>query len=285
MKKILITGANSYIGVSFENFIKEKFPNEYIVDTLDMLDDAWREKNFSGYNSVLHVAGIAHQKETKENAHLYYKVNKELAVEVAKKAKADGVLQFVFLSSMSVYGMDTGVITKATKPNPKSHYGKSKWQAEQEIALLSEGDFKVCVIRPPMVYGKDCKGNFQTVLKLVEKSPIFPKVKNSRSMIYISNLSSFIELCIGNELEGVYFPQNKEYVSTVSMAKGIAKAINKKVFFDYVTGCAVVLMRLAMPIAKKAFGTLVYKDMEDFDFSYVIVENDESFLLSTCERE
>ena len=128
MKKILITGANSYIGTSFEKYLKENYPDEYIVDTVDMIDGSWREKSFAGYDSVFHVAGIAHQKETKKNAHLYYEVNRDLAVETAKKAKSEGVKQFIFLSSMSVYGMDTGVITKETKPNPKSNYGKSKFQ-------------------------------------------------------------------------------------------------------------------------------------------------------------
>ena len=121
MKKILITGAGSYIGTSFEAYLGENYPEDYTVDTVDMQDPAWREKDFSGYDTVFHVAGIAHQKETKENASVYYKVNRDLAVETAEKAKRDGVKQFVFLSSMSVYGMDTGVITEETVPNPKSN--------------------------------------------------------------------------------------------------------------------------------------------------------------------
>ena len=102
MKKILITGANSYIGTSFERYLKENCPDEYIVDTVDMVDGSWRTQSFEGYDSVFHVAGIAHQKETKENAHLYYEVNRDLAIETAQKAKADGAKQFVFLSSMSI---------------------------------------------------------------------------------------------------------------------------------------------------------------------------------------
>ncbi len=280
MKRILITGANSYIGTSFENYIRENYSDEYVVDTIDMIDVTWKEKSFSGYDSVFHVAGIAHQKETKQNAHWYYDINRDLAIETAKKAQADGVGQFIFLSSMSVYGMDTGVITKDTKPNPKSHYGNSKWQAEQEISRLSSESFKVCILRPPMVYGNGCKGNFQTVVSIVKKSPVFPNINNRRSMIYIDNLSSFVKMCIRDELSGVYFPQNRGYVSTVTMARGIAAVLQKKICFDYLTGAAVALMRLLLPVAKKGFGTLIYQDTEEFAFSYIIVENEQSFLLS-----
>ena len=280
MKRILITGANSYIGTSFERYINENYTGEYVIDTVDMTCESWKKKSFAEYDVVFHVAGIAHRKETKENACLYYKVNKELALETAKKAKADGVKQLVFLSSMSVYGMDTGIITKETKPIPKSHYGKSKWQAEQEMVLLADQSFKVCVLRPPMVYGKGCKGNFVKIKMLVEKSPVFPYVKNKRSAIYIDNLSSFVKMCVDKELSGTYFPQNREYICTMDMADGIAKATDKKIRFEYITGCLMCGLRLFYPTAKKAFGSLIYKDTEDFDFSYVVDDNQESYVKS-----
>ena len=141
MKKILITGANSYIGTSFEKYLNNNYFNDYEVDTADMIDGTWREKSFNGYDVVFHVAGIAHQKENKNNAHIYYEVNRDLAVETAKKAKNDGVKQFIFLSSMSVYGMETGVITKKTSPSPKTNYGKSKLQAEEHITSLRDESF------------------------------------------------------------------------------------------------------------------------------------------------
>lgn len=274
MKKILITGANSYIGTSFEKYIKDSCPGDYTVDTVDMIDGSWREKSFAEYDSVFHVAGIAHQKETKNNAHSYYEVNRDLAVEVAKKAKADGVGQFIFLSSMSVYGMDTGVITKETRPAPKSHYGKSKYQAEQGLAPLDSDSFKMCILRPPMVYGKDCKGNFVKIKKLVEKSPIFPRVKNKRSMIHIDNLSSFVKLCVDRSFRGTFFPQNDEYVSTLDLAKNISKALNKKIYFEYITGLGVMLLRQLHPMLKKAFGTLIY-DIEE-TMEYCVITKDES---------
>lgn len=280
MKKILITGANSYIGTSFEKYMNENYPNDYIVDTVDMIDGSWREKSFAGYDSVFHVAGIAHQKEMKTNAHLYREVNRDLAIEVTKKAKKEGVKQFIFLSSMSIYGMDTGVITKVTKPNPKSHYGLSKWEAEQEISALKCDTFRVCILRPPMVYGKGCKGNFNGVCALVRKLPVFPYVKNRRSMVYIDNLCLFVKMCIEKQLSGVFFPQNREYVATMDMARVIASSINKKIYFEYITGLFVCILRFFYPTARKGFGSLIYRDTEEFDFSYVVTENEQSFINS-----
>lgn len=153
MKKILITGANSYIGVSFEKYM-EKFGDEYSVDTADMIGDEWKNKDFSTYSVVFHVAAVVHKKETKDLVSQYYAVNRDLAAEVAEKAKSDGVKQFIFLSSMSVYGIVTGKIAAVTEPKPKSHYGKSKLQAEQKLLPMNDDAFKVCVLRPPMIYGK-----------------------------------------------------------------------------------------------------------------------------------
>ena len=147
MKKILITGANSYIGTSFEKYMAQ-WPDQYQVDTVDMIDGSWREKDFSGYDCVYHVAGIAHIKETEDNAHLYYEVNRDLAVETAQKAKSEGVKQFVFLSTMAVYGLEEGAISHDTEPAPKSHYGKAKYEAELQLNALTDEGFAVAIMRP-----------------------------------------------------------------------------------------------------------------------------------------
>ncbi len=279
MKHILITGANSYIGTSFEHYLKT-WPDEYQVDTIDMVDGLWREKSFSGYDTVFHVAGIAHIKETKSNSHLYYKINRDLAIETTKKAKDDGVKQFIFLSSMSVYGMTTGVITRDTVPDPKSNYAKSKLQAEDTLKKFVDDRFKIAILRPPMVYGRGCKGNFQSVVALVKKMPVFPRNDNQRSMIYIENLCAFVKLLINNENGGVFFPQNKEYVQTSNMAKLIAKTMGKKIYFSFIAGFFVRLLRILIPTVRKAFGSLIYEDLECFDFCYVQVDFDESILRS-----
>ena len=163
MKKILITGANSYIGTSFEQYLQQ-WPEKYQVTTVDMIDGSWRQKSFAGYDTVYHVAGVAHVKETEENRHLYYEINRDLAVETAKKSKDEGVGQFIFMSSMSVYGLDIGIIHKDTEPSPKTSYGKSKYEAEVQLKKLEDEQFHIAILRPPMIYGRGCKGNFQSIV-------------------------------------------------------------------------------------------------------------------------
>lgn len=277
MKKILITGANSYIGSSFENYLNKNYNSCYQIDTLDMINESWKNFDFSSYDVIYHVAGIAHIKETKDNKDLYYRVNKDLAIEVAKKAKQENVKQFIFLSSMSVYGIEKGFITKDTTLNPKSNYAKSKLQAEEVIKSLQTKDFKICIIRPPMVYGKDCKGNFQSLIKFAKKLPIFPKVKNNRSMIYIDNLSEFVKLLIDNSEEGLFFPQNNEYSNTSYLVKLIGQSMNKKVRLFIGLGWLIKLSSLVIKKFTKAFGSLCYDmKLSEYKQNYALSSLEES---------
>lgn len=266
MKKILVTGANSYIGLSFEKWVAQ-YQNMYFVDTVDMIDGTWKNKDFSQYDSVFHVAGVAHIRETKDNAELYYKVNRDLAFITAQKAKSDGVKQFIYLSSMSVYGIETGIINGATIPMPRSNYGKSKLQAEEQIRKLEDEKFKIAVLRPPMVYGQGCKGNYQTLAKYAQKLPVFPNIQNKRSMLYIDNLSEFVRCLIDNSKGGLFFPQNKEYVCTSEMITLIAamhgKIIRLTGFFNPLLK---VLMILKNKYINKVFGDLIYDSPKEFEF-------------------
>ncbi|MCD7791361.1 MAG: sugar nucleotide-binding protein [Bacteroides thetaiotaomicron] len=266
MKRILITGANSYIGISVENWLN-KTHGKYIVDTLDMIGDAWRDYDFSSYDVVYHVAGIAHAdvgNVTEEQKKLYYQVNTDLAVETAEKAKASGVKQFIFMSSMIVYsGCKEKIITANTQPNPLNFYGDSKWQADQKIRALADDNFKVVVLRPPMIYGKGSKGNYPELAKLASKLPVFPIVKNKRSMLYIENLCQFVKLMIDNEESGVFFPQNAEYTNTSDMVQMIAEVKGHRIVMVPFTNTAVKLMGKVPGkiggLANKAFGDSAYE--------------------------
>jgi len=205
MKKVLITGANSYVGTNVERWLlkENEIEKKYCVDTLDMLNAEWKKKDFSEYDVIFHVAGIAHAdvgSVSQERQQLYYDVNTKLTIDVANKAKAEGVRQFIFMSSMIVYGgCKEKIITKETEPIPANFYGDSKWQADKYLQTMNTDVFRVVIVRPPMIYGAGSKGNYPELVKLATKLPVFPKVKNSRSMLYIDNLCQFIKLMIDNE--------------------------------------------------------------------------------------
>ena len=286
MKRILITGANSYIGTSFENYLSQ-WPDEYQVDTVDMVDGSWREKSFAGYDAVFHVAGIAHSnvgKVSSEQKALYYKVNTELTIETAQKAKQDGVKQFVFMSSAIVYGDSAPigknkVITKDTVPQPANFYGDSKLQAEKGILPLNDGGFKVVILRPPMIYGKGCKGNYSVLSKLAKKLPLFPYVNNRRSMLYIDNFCEFVRLMIDNSESGIFLPQNKEYSNTSELVKLIGQAHGKKVRLIKGFTWALSIMSHFTGLVNKAFGSFCYdKELSKYRNNYQLFSLEESII-------
>ncbi|MDA5520366.1 NAD-dependent epimerase/dehydratase family protein [Streptococcus thermophilus] len=273
MKKILITGANSYIGTSFKKWMTP-FQDEYQIDTLSVRGDAWREHDFSGYDTVFHVAGIAHadvSKVSEETKQLYYAVNRDLAIETAKKYKQDlsgKKGQFIYMSSIIIYGEETNInkkriITLDTKPNPSNFYGDSKLQAEIGLQPLDDDTFHIAILRPPMIYGPGSKGNYQQLVKLANKLPIFPDVKNERSMLHIDKLSEFVKERIDAQDGGVFFPQNDQYVRTSHMVRDIAQANGKKIYlFSYMNWAIRLLGYVPGKIGRltnKAFGNLVYE--------------------------
>lgn len=257
MRKILITGKNSFVGNSLEKWLG-KHPKKYLVEKISLRNKSWKEKDFSKYNVVVHVAGIAHIQETKKNEELYYRVNRDLAYEVALKAKIDGVNQFIYLSSMSVYGVRNGVITKKTPLNPTTNYGKSKLQAEKLIGNLEDQSFRVAILRPPMIYGKGCKGNYVRLSNFAKKTPIFPNIENKRSMIYIENLCEFIKYLIDNNSRGLFFPQNENYVNTSRMVELIALANGRKIILTKVFNPLIYFL-MRYEFFNKVFGDLVYE--------------------------
>lgn len=292
MKKVLITGANSYIGTSFENWIKDNEP-DITTDTLDMKSEKWKQTDFSKYDAVFHVAGIAHAdvgKVTDEQKELYYKVNADLTSECANKAKNDGVKQFVFMSSIIVYGESAGigkecVITRNTPLKPANFYGDSKVKAEEKLNELADDKFKVVILRPPMIYGKGSKGNYPLLSKMARKLPVFPNIKNQRSMLYIGNLCKFIVCVIRLEKAGIFYPQNKEYVSTAEMVKGIAQVKEKKICLTGIFNPALKLVGKiggkSGKLVNKAFGNMVYeKSMSQYDFEYQIYDLSQSIYLT-----
>ena len=262
MKNVLITGIGSYIGEKTREYL-QKYPERYTVKMLDTVGWEPQRENFVGFDVVFNVAGIAHIKETNQNRHIYYDINRDLVIKIANKAKEAGVKQFILLSTMSVYGLTVGKITKKTSVRPNSAYGKSKAEADEVIIKLQDENFRFCCLRPPMVYGKGCKGNYQSLRSFALKSPIFPDYNNQRSMIYVENLCEFVKETIDFEKSGLFFPQNAEYVKTSEMVRLIAEMHGKKVRLTKVFNWAIKVFPAR--VMKKVFGNLTYELVDTVD--------------------
>lgn len=283
MKKILITGANSFVGTAVEQWLLRN-PDEYLVDTVDTLDGNWRQTDFSNYDIVFHVAGIAHVDPKPEMAQLYYSVNCDLALEIASHARNNGIRQFIFMSAIIVYktskSLKGNVIDSQTLPAPNDFYGDSKLKAENGLKKLETSDFKVTILRPCMIYGSNGKGNFQRLARLALQTPVFPAWHNKRSMLYIDNLCEFVKQAIDRNLRGTYHLQNKEYADTVKIVEHYARANNHKLWcsrlFNPLVWAGAAFLK---PLCKMFANQYYDPELTTFDFEYQIVSFDESLNL------
>lgn len=282
MKKIIIFGKDSFLGESLNKWLL-KWPNEYFVQIVSTLKGEWKKADFTNVDAVVNFAGIAHVKKmTKDMEPLFYSVNRDLAIEMCDYVKSQGIYHFIQFSSMNVYGDYCNIVTDRELTNPTSFYGKSKLEGDLGIFRLNDDNFKVASIRPPFVYGKGCKGNYNSVRKLSLKLPIFPNYKNKKSMIYIDNLCEFIRLLIESKDSGVFTPQNKELVSTSDLVFQISKVNNHKIFRPRIFNWLIPLARKISGSAKKAF----INDSYDlslsnyFDWKYCVVDFENSIRLT-----
>ncbi|MCL2356736.1 MAG: NAD-dependent epimerase/dehydratase family protein [Defluviitaleaceae bacterium] len=256
---VLIVGKGGYIGERLAAFLKgNKIFSVHVADSYD----EWKSHNFENYCAVIFAAGIAHRKQKKSNRNEYFAVNRDLAVAVAEKAKNAGVAQFVYLSSLAVYGKKEGEINAHTKPNPRhnDYYGTSKFHAENMLKNLQNDAFKVAIVRPPMVYGPDCPGKYRTLEKFAKFFPLVPNNRNKRSIIYIDNLCAFLCALILLRSEGEFCPQNNEYANTAELIKKIRAESGKKT--RLFNARPLISALSVLPVVKTAFGTLYYSGTE-----------------------
>lgn len=297
MIRVLITGAGSYVGESVRKYIldSQDFRSDRLdgcsdsrviedvwqIDSVGTMNDEWKQTDFSKYDVVFHVAGIAHVNADPKTEPLYYKVNRDLTIEVAKHAKACGVKQFIFMSSQIVFhesqSLKAEVLTSDTKENPNGFYGDSKLQAELGIKPLEDANFKVCILRPCMIYGPNSKGNFPRLVKLACKTPIFPEWHNKRSMLYIDNLAEFVKQAIKRQLSGTFYPQNSELADSVEIVRFFAKYFGHKVWISKLFNPCVWLGSFILQPINKMFATYYYDpEMSKMEFDYQLLSFEES---------
>jgi UDP-glucose 4-epimerase len=278
MKRILITGEGSYLGKNVARYLQEynasQGRNIYQTDMISLRDESWKNVSFASYDTIIHMVGMAHADighVSDEIKKKYYEVNCGLALETAEKAAKEGVRQFIYMSSVIIYGDSAPMgqkkcITADTVPAPAGFYGDSKLKAEQELLRLSQSyeasdkEFNIAIIRSPMVYGKGCRGNFSMLEKLAAKLPFFPDIPNERSMIYVDNLAEFIRLLADSKRGGIFYPQNEGYVSTSLMVEKIGESMGRKIHLcralNPMVRAAAHIPGKVGGMASKAFGSL-----------------------------
>ena len=291
MKKILITGKNSKVAIAVNNWLSQ-WPEKYDINMISLRDGTWKTHDLSKYDVIFHVAGIAHVTLDPSMEDLFYRVNRDLTIEVADKAKAAGIRQFIFMSSGIVYGDSSDVgknllITKNTLPNPTNFYGMSKLQAEKGLKKLEDDTFKVVIIRSPALYGIGMKSHYNNLSRYAKKYHFFPNVSNCRSMLYNKNLAEFVRLLIENEESGIFCPQNKEYTSTKGIICDIARIHNRKIKLIPIPRIVMQIGAVLFPSVRKAFGNFVYeKKMSEYRIDYRLYSYEESLMeIETCNEE
>ena len=278
MYNLLILGSNSYLGNALKDYL-EQFPQDYSVSMMSQRNEDWEKIAFVGFDSIIDFVGIAHVdngKLSKKRERLYYTINKDLAVAAAEKAKREGVKQFIFISSAIIYGKQQH-ITADTLPVPESAYGDSKWQAEQALRKLDDSEYHIAIIRPPMIYGPDCKGNYPKLVRFAQKSPIFPYISNKRSMLYVETFCEFLRLLIKNGDNGIFWPQNEKYVCTSEMVKTIAEMHNKRIVLVHGTTQLINLFKKFGKFFNKVFGDFYYdQNLSAYKDNYQVCDFKES---------
>ncbi len=301
-KKVMLVGIGGYIGGKFTEYIKMNY-SDWQIDAVDSMNRKWEDSDFHGYDAVYNVSGLAHANARQGSEELYYLVNGQLPIDVATKAKEEGVPLFIQMSSQIVYGDMSGlgeekIITVETVPSEPTVYGKSKMMAERGLMALvdsgwngtessksseSLGDskgFQVAIIRPPLIYSEYARDNFPRLVNFAKKMPIFPKLENRQSMVYVDNLCELVRLVIESNKGGIYYPQQECYIETSKIVADIAKAVGNRMWQTRIFNPALRLLSKVPQLGfiHKAFGSIAYdmKISNHFDGKYRVVSYEES---------
>lgn len=286
MKKILILGKSSYIGEKMFSWLK-RWPNQYHTKIISTMNLDWQKEDFSQFDTVVNFAGIAHINNiTPDMKDLFYSVNRDLAISMCRWSKENGVHHFIQFSSMNVYGDYCENVCDRDAVGPTSFYGDSKLQGDIGIFAMASDDFTVSSVRPPFVYGKGCRGNYNKISKIAKITPVFPDFKNKKSMIFIDNLCEFIRLLIDEGRGGVFTPQNKELVSTADLVREIAKCANRRIWFTKLFNWGIPIGNKLTRTIRRAFADDCYSMYlsDYYDFRYCVVDFKESIKITESNR-
>ena len=249
MKKVLITGASGFIG----SYLKEHLTG-YEIFTLSLRDPDWRKQPIEA-DVVIHCAGLAHSK--KYNEADYYKINSKLTTEFAIKCKEIGVKKFIFFSTIHVYGssMISGININ-TIENPSGFYAASKLVAENNLRGMIDDHFEISIIRLPIVYDVNAKGNMRLLLKAFKYFLFVPDFENKKSIMSLKQINDEVQYRIevsSNDPIPIHF----ENISTSNLIKRYRLELGKKtIVFKFPPITKNLLC--SFTFFKKAYGDFYY---------------------------
>ncbi len=290
MTKILITGANSFVGKKYI-----KYSQNSKIDEISLIDREPEDIDFSNYDVILHLVAIVHQSK-KISEKEYFKINRDLCVRTAEEAKKAGVKQFVFLSTVKVYGKylpGAGPWNESSICEPDDAYGKSKYAAEIALKKLEDENFTVSIVRTPLVYGEDVKANMRSIIKLVERFIILPlaKIKNKRSFTSVENLVAFIDRIIEKKASGVFIAKDEKALSTTELVNYISKYLDKKLILISVPKFFIKICMFIYPkIFDRLYGSFEMENKQtisqlDFKPPLSVEEGIEKMILTYKSKE
>ncbi|MCU0460402.1 MAG: NAD-dependent epimerase/dehydratase family protein [Bacteroidales bacterium] len=245
-EKILITGSQSFVGTNYIRY--SKFRN---IDEVSLFENTPNEIDYKSYDVVIHLVAIVHQTR-RANDSEYFKINRDLCIEVAKEAKRAGVKQFLFLSTVKVYGSfhsNSEPWNESSACFPEDAYGKSKYEAEKILRTLEDENFTVSIIRTPLVYGEGVRANMKSIIKLVEKSIILPfkDIRNKRNFTSAENLVAFIDRIIDLNASGTFIAMDKIAISTTDLVKMISENLGRKIYLFRTPNFIIKIGMIIMP--------------------------------------
>ena len=253
--KILLTGSFGFVGTYFSN----KYKDKYEMKTFSFLKDGKNTLDCTDTDVVFHLSALVHQMGG-ASAEEYERVNVTQTLELAKTAKESGVKHFVFMSTVKVYGEETdGVYTEESICQPEDEYGKSKLKAELGLQKMESEDFKVSIIRTPIVYGYGVKANIKNLVSLVKRVPVLPfaSIDNKRSMVYVGNLCCLVHEVITQKASGIFLASDDEPLSTTRLIELIANRLAKKVYL-----IKIPFFETLLKILKPSFHQRLYMSLE-----------------------
>ncbi len=261
MKTIAVTGSTGFVGKRLMVYNSEKFH----LQPINLRDTPVNAINLLDVDVVLHLAGKAHQMEPIDDK-VYFDVNYELTKQLADKALLQGIKQFIYISSTKVYGDDINEMLDEHSPClPVDAYGASKLKAEQYLQSLQSDNFKIAIIRPPLVYGPGVKGNMIRLLQLADKNfPLpFGKIDNARSMVFIDNLVELINTIIDKEATGVFIAGDDLPVSTSRLLALIKSSLgNTSGLISIPAFARTIIKRLKPALYIRLFGSFVVSNTD-----------------------